>query len=89
MWIAGGWFHRAEWPTSKRKIVAVADAETSILHVEGVIGFDIAVRELMEELRGRRVVNAARFIFKRCQKRFGRWASAGPLAFVRSRVDSY
>lgn len=58
MWIAGGWFHRAEWPTSKRKIVAVADAETSILHVEGVIGFDIAVRELMEELRGRRVVNA-------------------------------
>jgi predicted phage terminase large subunit-like protein len=57
VFLADGWFRRAEWPTIKRLVVERAKAERSRLAVEAVAGFDVAYRELTDALAGVCVVS--------------------------------
>ena len=52
IYVADGWYRRAEWPIIKRLVVERAQAERARLAVEAVAGFDVAYRELAESLRG-------------------------------------
>ena len=58
LFIAAPWFARLDWPTCKRKIIAVSEMEGSSvpLYVEAVAGFSTAYSELKESLAGRAVV---------------------------------